>query len=307
MTIQRVPLELVEGLIDEEGRIPLELLPENIPIGGEPVDIEDKPIQYHRHSFTTDGISATYTAPFTLEGVGLLVFAGSTYQPESTYTVEGSDITFVEVPDEGIEIELVIGDSSKGAGSCDSYTKEQMVDIAPWISTAVGGIQTLMFDTPAIFPPTDSALFRYILLTEGLDGAGQYNEGILINETIMGSGVERQVTAEINLPDSPLHGQVIHLINSERSHLRPGETAGVFEQDQMQRITGSVGVRGGNTGGAPRGVFSSSSTSGDRPNGTLSGGSFNPMRFDSANSIDARTGDHTNVKHIQATYYMRIA
>ena len=72
--------------------------------------VEAEPLQFQRHSFVTNGTDDTYTAPFTLEGVGLLVFAGSTYQPESTYTVEGSDITFVEVPDEGIAIELVIGD-----------------------------------------------------------------------------------------------------------------------------------------------------------------------------------------------------
>ena len=77
--------------------------------GGEPVDIEDKPIQYHRHSFTTDGTSATYTTPFELDADGLLVFVSSTYQAPDTYTVDGNSITFNELPEVDIHVDLIIG------------------------------------------------------------------------------------------------------------------------------------------------------------------------------------------------------
>lgn len=64
--------------------------------------------------------------------------------------------------------------------------------------------------------------------------------------------------------------------------------------DQMQRITGSVWVRAWNSYWSPAWAFSSSSTSWDRPDGTLSWWAFNPMRFDSWNSPWARVSDTTD-------------
>ena len=199
-----------------------------------------------------------------------------------------------------------IGEVTNNTNITNNYIVDADFTVSPYNVKVIGETFNLATHLTGIVEPSNNiGDAKFVKLTAGLDGDGQFNEGLLINETITGSGPTIEITAEI--ATGPLAGNIIHLINSENRYLMPGENSGAVADDQMQRITGSVGVRAGNTGGDPLGVFSTSSTSGARPNGTLSGGSFNPMRFDSANSPDARTGDHTNVKHIQATYYMRIA
>ena len=203
-----------------------------------------------------------------------------------------------------------IGSATDPAHPATLEQLDALADGLQWLGTAVAETKNLMFDDYALYPPTDSSLFRYILLSEGLDGAGQYNDGILINETITGSGVERQVTAEINLPASPLHGQVIHLINSERSHLRPSETAGVFEQDQMQRITGNVPANGEITQRVV-GAFSQSGATSPIVDGVGIGNAAGNLEFNSANSPGSRTSattdGETRVKSVSAIYFLRVA
>ena len=188
----------------------------------------------------------------------------------------------------------------------------QDVEALPWLSAAIGEPKAIFINDSDLYPPISNSLYRYIQLTEGLDASGQYNEGQLVNETITGSGVERQVTAEI--ATGPLAGTVVHLINSERSHLRPGETAGDFEQDQMQRITGRWGGhqigragRGENQGiGAFRHYSLTGVDGTSQSNGTATG-----VELDSANSPDARTSEttdgETRVKSVSAIYFMRVA
>ena len=181
--------------------------------------------------------------------------------------------------------------------------------VIPWLSTAPGETRGQFINDPALYPPTDNELFRYVILTEGLEGAGQYNDGLLINETITGSGVERQVTAEI--ATGPLMGEVVHLINSERSHLRPGETAGDFQQDQMQRITGGAArVWAGASGTTTSGAFVSTQKDADvRSNIGSTDGSYN-LSFNSADSPDARTSATTDgateVKSVSNIVFLRI-
>ncbi|MEG3078464.1 hypothetical protein R3F64_01170 [Halomonas sp. 5021] len=153
---------------------------------------------------------------------------------------------------------------------------------------------------------------RFIKLTAGEDGVGGYNEGKLISETITGSAPLLVATAVIDDANSPMNGETVHLVNTENRYLAPGATAGAIANDQMQRITGSLLRIGSN-----RVVFRTEDTGGvftadggfdapvDAGNGSNTGLSGN-IQFDSANSPSARAGDHTNVKRIQATYYMRI-
>jgi len=168
---------------------------------------------------------------------------------------------------------------------------------------AIGETFNLATHIPGVVEPDNSGSAKFIKLTAGLDGAGGYNEGILINETITGSGPTVEITAEI--ATGPSAGAIVNLINSERRYVAPGENSGVVADDQMQQITGSFGgLRNSPASNVESGVFTRTDTYSD-----VSGGqdSLKNAELDSANSPNARTGDHTNVKHIQATYYMRIA
>jgi hypothetical protein len=180
-----------------------------------------------------------------------------------------------------------------------------------WVGCAVGEAKHLeVADSP--LPPKDSPFYRYILLTESANDTDGYNDNLLINQVVVGEGVERKVTAELNMPESPLHGKVITLRNSSSNgvFLRAGETAGVYKQDQMQRIEGEVEFfnnRGDvlTFSGALEGrVASSPSSSGS------GGGGFRELHLDSANSPNARTSDttagETAPTHVTAIALLRV-
>ena len=172
---------------------------------------------------------------------------------------------------------------------------------------AIGETFNLATHLTGIVEPSNADDAKFVKLTAGLDGAGQFNEGLLINETITGSGATIEITAEI--ATGPLAGNVINLLNSENRYLMPGENSGAVADDQMQQITGSSQgaflndsrFSGSITNGAITTVAAAPGTS------TSISNRAHRVDFNSANSPDARTGDHTNVKHIEATYYMRIA
>jgi hypothetical protein len=154
---------------------------------------------------------------------------------------------------------------------------------------------------------------RYIKLEAGLTGVGGYNEGKLTNEVVTGSAPLVEATAEIADPESPLFGQVIHLLETEERFLRAGQ-AGRVQNDQMQRVTGTAGllrdgvVQSTNGEGALHftrfdgPVAQSANTSGSANQTTLT--------FSSANSPNARvsstTDGETRAKNIGVSVYMRI-
>lgn len=159
--------------------------------------------------------------------------------------------------------------------------------------------------------PLNTGDAKFIKLTAGLTDPTEYNEGLLTNESVSGTAPLVVATAEIAYAPSPIDGQVIRLWNTENRYPMPGESAGTASDDQMQQITGGIG---NGTAGAFIGVSTTLDTGAlsklIRNTGIVpSGGSFvsSDINFDSANSPDARTGDHTNVKHEEVTYYVRIA
>mgnify|MGYP001773629588 CR=1 FL=1 len=173
---------------------------------------------------------------------------------------------------------------------------------------AVGETFNLSTHLAGVTEPDNSGSAKFVKLTAGLDGAGQFNEGLLINETITGSGPTIEVTAEI--ATGPLAGNVINLLNSENRYLMPGENSGAVADDQMQQITGEWArdsIVGPILSNAPlEGAFKRGNATYANAMAGASASGYS-MGFDSALSPNARTGDHTNVKHAQATYYLRIA
>jgi hypothetical protein len=190
---------------------------------------------------------------------------------------------------------------------------------AAYLGTAIGDKISLPTHLSGIVePPKDNANFRYILLTAGETGTGEYNETILTSETVTGSAPLLVATAVINLAASPINGLTVNLLNSEGRFIKPGTSSGTIANDQMQQITGTVGdstdiggmpISGGTSGIlAKSGAFSSSGS--EAANGPIQGGASSTtgtIEFDSADSVSARTGTSTDVKNIQHTYYMRIA
>lgn len=149
-------------------------------------------------------------------------------------------------------------------------------------------------------PPTNQA-YRYIKLT----ASDAYNTGVLTGENVTGSAPLVIATAVIDDATSPIDGETVSLINTERRALRAG-SSGTVENDQMQQITGSVvniWATAGNTDGAL-----TQDTGGTQANNRASVASAPTSRIslDSAGSPGARTGNETRSKNIGVDYYMRI-
>lgn len=168
-----------------------------------------------------------------------------------------------------------------------------------WQCIPIGGYHIVDDSLTGVdIPPTDNPLFRYIKLTAGLTGSGQYNEGCLTSESVSGSAPLVQATAVVNLTGSPMLGQTIDLLNTEERVLRAGTSAGAKLQDAFQghrhSLTGvlidSIGnvTAGGAVGGAGSKVTNDNSYTADSVGGT------------------ARAANETRAKSLTVTVYQRI-
>lgn len=170
------------------------------------------------------------------------------------------------------------------------------------------GIPFIVFENmTGVKLPDNSGSAKYIKLSAGLTGSGEFNEGLLTNESVSGSAPLVEATAEI--ATGPLQGETIHLINTEEAFLRARETSGVLQMDQMQRITGEwTSLRTRFEGSSSGAITVSDLSQGSATSGGADGLLF---KFDSANSPDARTSSttsgETRSKNVSGTAYMRIA
>lgn len=185
-------------------------------------------------------------------------------------------------------------------------TINEITSNAQWYSKAIGEPFGLRDDLVGVdAPPTNNPNFRFIKLT----ASDAYNSGVLTSESVSGSAPLVVATAVIDYADSPINGETVNLWNTEGRYGKPGTSSGSVANDQMQQITGSFEGAANSTSFAnATGAFSLSGAGyyywrrrNPAQNGAL------VVNLDSANSPDARTSDHTDVKHQQLTYYMRIA
>ena len=163
--------------------------------------------------------------------------------------------------------------------------------------------------TGASPPPRGTGWIR---LEAGLTGVGEYNEGLLDNESVTGSAPLVEATAEIVDSESPLNGQVVHLLETERRVLRAG-SVGTVENDQMQRITGEFTSQGRSQGSQDAiGAFDGSAPIANNWAAGSGASTSNSQAyfFNSTNSPDARasttTDGETRAKNIGVAVYMRI-
>lgn len=144
-------------------------------------------------------------------------------------------------------------------------------------------------------PPTDRS-YRYIKLT----ASDAYNSGVLTGQSVSGSAPLVVATADIDLADSPINGQTVNLINTERRFLRAGG-AGTLQDSAFEshkHIAGLHGISSARYGQAT-----------GLPNMSLA--------LDYDNSIDLRNSTASNFtstegtsetrpKNIGVTYFMRV-
>ena len=173
----------------------------------------------------------------------------------------------------------------------------------------IGEVFCLLDNLDGVSAPDNSGELKYIKLTAN----DSYNDGLLGNESISGSAPLLQATAEIVDSESPLDGETVHLVNTEGRYLKPGTSPGDVANDQMQQITGNFRAAGNNFSNRNSfptvgGSFSSrgSGTFSDGPGAAGQSNSSGSIDFDSSDSPGARTGDYTDVKHLEVTFYMRI-
>lgn len=152
-------------------------------------------------------------------------------------------------------------------------------------------------------PPTDDPNFRYVKLSAGANGAGQYNYGVLEAESVSSGSPFPTATSLVNLPGSPFDGYTINLINTEGRYIKPGTASGALADDQMQghchglNTSGFGAASGSQQPGTSALRNPTEGSSGDSVTGEVVGDGVNGA---------PRIGDHTDVRHVQSTFYVRI-
>lgn len=178
----------------------------------------------------------------------------------------------------------------------DIASQEQ---IDPWALQPIGVPFPLWTHlTGVAAPPADNPNYRYIKLT----ASDSYNTGVLISESVSGSGALLQATAVINDSGGPLDGETIRLINTESRVIQAGVSSGAVRADTFQGHTigfgGGVDSLGAGSFSLAAGGFAIAGT----------GASFSIKHAIVSNGTDGtpRISDRTQSKSIDASYFMRI-
>lgn len=172
---------------------------------------------------------------------------------------------------------------------CKLFEYAPTASDAPYYSKAIGEVFALWDHLTGISAPaTDNAGFRFIRLT----ASDSYNTGVLTTETVTGSAPNINATAVINDSGSPINGQTVHLINTERNFLRAG-SSGTLQSSQNASHTHATANGSGFVISTSSGVAAASSGTGSNIWG-------------SAAATATAGGDEARPRTIGATYYMRI-
>ncbi|ONH52821.1 hypothetical protein SAMN04490182_4547 [Pseudomonas cedrina] len=162
----------------------------------------------------------------------------------------------------------------------------------PWALQPIG-VPIAVFDhINGMSPPPTNSSYRYIKLT----ASDSYNTGVLSSESVTGTAPLVNATALISLSGSPINGQAVRLINTERRDLRAGNS-GTVQDDQFQGHTFGDGTNAMRA--APSGVSSGGEFL------RLTAGGLLVIMNDGTNGVP-RAGNETRSRNIGATYYMRI-
>ncbi|CDP52358.1 Phage tail fibers [Devosia sp. DBB001] len=161
----------------------------------------------------------------------------------------------------------------------------------PWALAPIGVPLPIATNLAGVATPPTNKGYRYIQLS----ASSAYNTGVLTSESVTGSAPLVVATAVINLAGSPLLGQTVNLINTERRFLRGG-AVGTVETDTFQGHTHPQGAYSFNVDVANSG--SPNRYSGNPNNAGI-------VTSDGANGTP-RTANETRGKNIGVDYFMRI-
>ncbi|WP_116791452.1 hypothetical protein [Achromobacter dolens] len=166
-------------------------------------------------------------------------------------------------------------------------------NVQKWGTRGIGEIVKIWTHLTGVdIPPVDNPTFRYIKLT----ASDAYNTGVLTGESVSGSAPLVNATAVISLAGSPMNGQTVRLINTERRFLRPG-TSGALADDTFLEHGHKINVTG----------RSSVATGGSMY--TVDGSSPLSLIVKGAESLagsTTRSGNETAPRSIGVDLYMRI-
>lgn len=198
-------------------------------------------------------------------------------------------------------------------------------EIDAGLGRLIGEVFALQDDIAGVPGPDNSGDRKFIKLTAGLTGAGQYNEGLLTSESTSGSSPNITATAVISHTASPMDGQTVRLINTEERFLRAGNAG--TTQDSLLATHGhsaSTGSAGGHSHSRIQSGFDAPIAQTDRGSGVTAcdaGIATSTKGVDSGDMLGTNSvGDHshsvsigntggneTRPRNVGTTYYMRIA
>lgn len=256
-------------------------------------------------SATTTDLSAT-SANVLITGTTTITGFGTAAEGVKRYIRFGTTLTLTHnatslILPGGANITTATKDAciaiSLGSGNWAviSYTKADGTPLVGggssdgWSIFPVGQIVYVADDITGVeVPPTDQS-YRYVKLTAGLTGSGQYNEGCLTSESVSGSAPLVSASASVSLSGSPLSGQTIRLLNTEGRILRPSTSAGTLQNDALQSHTHT---------------FSSYSGTNNSSNVRTQGDAVATTQTTSDHN--GRSANETRMKNVGVTAYMRI-
>ena len=184
------------------------------------------------------------------------------------------------------------------ANQSTTYTKtevDSLVVTDPFALKLMGEIIYIDTSLGMAAPPTNKT-YRYVELTAGLTGAGNYNNGVLTSESVSGSAPLVLASAVVSLAGSPLNSQTIRLLNTEGRILRPSTSPGTLQNDALQGHAHSYYRP---TGGASYGGGSGDDIA------ITPGSTTEALVTDGVNGTP-RTANETRMKNLGVKAYMRI-
>ncbi len=300
------------------------------------IDAGSAPLNMVPNNFTGNGSQTAFTLsanPGVVQNV-IVWLGGVRQRPGVAYTVSGTTLTFAVAPPNGVAVDtlVLLATSTIGVPADLSVTTAKLADGAlaataqgrakmaddfltlaklnsalvsdlKWLSKAVGEFYFADDGVTGVdIPPSStSGSTVWVELTAGLTGSGQFNENKLTSESVSGSAPLVLATAVVSLSGSPMNGQTIRLLNTERRILRAG-SAGTLQNDALQNITGSIASAQESFSGATGALAVGAAGTANRPNnGTAS---TNGLTFDA--SLVARTDTETRMKNIGVRVFRRI-